>query len=65
MSLTNIFIKVVGVLLILGGIGLLFTAIGAPLGWALTFINPLISVITGALMIGAGIVVIRGGTITA
>lgn len=64
MSLTEILIKVVGVLLLLAGLDLILTSLGAGIFLSLTFISPIISFIVGIILIGVGITIIRNGRLS-
>lgn len=63
MSLSNIVIKVIGVILAIVGVALLLSAVGLNVfGIAL---GPWwVAVLVGVLFLGAGIYIIRGGNIT-
>lgn len=64
MSLSDIVVKIIGVILAVVGLALVLSAVGVNfLGVALN--PPLLAVVVGALLIGAGIFIIRGGNITA
>lgn len=64
MSLSDIVVKVIGVILAIVGLALVLSAVGVNfLGVALN--PPLLAVVVGALLIGAGIFIVRGGNITA
>lgn len=65
MSLSEIFVKVVGVILALVGLALILAAVGVNFLGVSVALNPILEVVVGALMLGAGIFIIRGGTITA
>lgn len=63
MSISNVFIKGIGVIMAIVGLILLLATVGlapikTPLEWYWTLL-------LGALFIGAGVVIVRGGTITA
>lgn len=65
MSLSNLLIKCVGVVLAVVGLALVLSAVGINfLGVALPF-GIFGNLLVGAIFLGAGIIIIRGGTITA
>lgn len=64
MSLSNVFVKILGVVLALVGLFLVLSAVGIG-AYPLKFIDQVWSLVIGALLIGAGIIIVRGGTITA
>lgn len=63
MSVSAILIKIVGIILILAGLALILGAIGITF-FPASFINPLVSIILGVVLIGFGIYIIKGGTPT-
>lgn len=65
MSLSEILIKVVGVILVVIGLALILLTVGVNILGVSGFSNVWLDLIVGALLLGAGIFVIRGGTITA
>lgn len=65
MSLSEVVVKIIGVILALVGLGLILAAIGVNFLGISMGINPILEIVIGALMLGAGIFIIRGGTITA
>jgi hypothetical protein len=63
MSVTEIIIKVIGIVLALVGFALLLSAVGV--GFLGVGLSPWwVSVIVGLLLLGLGIYIIRGGNIT-
>ena len=65
MSISEIIVKVIGVILALVGLAIILSAVGVNfLGVAISM-PPILAIVIGALMLGAGIYIIRGGTITA
>lgn len=65
MSISEVIVKVIGVILALVGLAIILSAVGVNfLGVALSM-PPLLAVVIGALMLGAGIFIIRGGNIVA
>ena len=63
MSLSNILVKIIGMVLALVGLALLLSAVGVNfLGIALA--PWYVAVLVGVLFLGAGIYLIRGGNIT-
>lgn len=65
MSLSDIVVKVIGVILAVVGLALVLSAVGVNLLGVSSSLDPLLSLIIGALLIGAGIFIVRGGNITA
>ena len=65
MSLSEIVVKVIGVILALVGLALILSAVGVNLLGVTLGLHPILVVVVGALLLGAGIYIIRGGTITA
>lgn len=65
MSLSEILIKVVGVILVVIGLALILLTVGVNILGVSGFSSVWLDLIVGALLLGAGIFVIRGGTITA
>ena len=65
MSISAILVKAGGVILFLVGLGLVLAAVGVG-GFGVSSVLPwYISILLGGVLIGAGVVIIRGGTITA
>jgi hypothetical protein len=66
LSLSDIVIKIIGVILAIAGLILILSAVGVNLlGSAVGIGNPLLNIVIGVLLLGAGIFIIRGGNITA
>jgi hypothetical protein len=65
MSLSDIVIKVIGVILAIVGLALVLSAVGVHLFGVVGFTEPILTVVVGAILLGAGIFIIRGGNITA
>jgi hypothetical protein len=65
MSLSEILIKVVGCILVLVGLALVLAGVGVNFLGVSATMPPILEIVIGALFIGAGIFVIRGGSITA
>jgi len=64
LSLSEILIKVGGVVLFIAGIALLLSVVGW--GFApISTLGPLWSIVAGFVFVGAGIYIVRGGTLTA
>lgn len=63
MSLSEILIKLGGIVLFVVGLGLVLGAVGVPF-LGVTFLSPLWSIVAGVIFMGAGIWVVRGGNIT-
>ena len=62
MSVSKIIIVVVGVILAIVGLGLILTSVGVPI---LAALNPWwLGILVGLLLLGAGIYIVRGGSIT-
>lgn len=63
MSITEILIKVVGVVLALVGLGLVLSAVGVSF-----LVSPLspgwVSIVVGLILLAIGIYIVRGGRIT-
>ena len=64
MSISEILIKIGGVILFIVGLGLVLGAVGINF-LAVSFLTPIWSIILGGIFIGAGIIIVRGGTIHA
>lgn len=64
MSLSEIVVKIIGVTLAVVGLALVLSAVGLAF-LPVSFLGPVWSIVLGAILIGAGIIIIRGGTITA
>lgn len=62
MSLSEILIKLGGIVLFVVGLSLVLGAVGMNF-LGVSFINPLFSVVVGVIFIGAGIYLVRGGSI--
>jgi hypothetical protein len=63
MSISNIFVKIVGIILIVVGLALALSAVGISV-LPVAFVNEFWALVVGALFIGAGVVLIKGGNIT-
>lgn len=63
MSLSELLIKLVGIAFTAVGVLLVFTSLGLVIFVPLTIGTPLISFFIGLLLTGAGIAIVRGGTI--
>lgn len=63
MSLSEIVVKLIGLALALVGFALLLTTVGINLGVSVP--NIWWALILGVVLLGAGIYIIRGGTVTA
>lgn len=64
MSISELIVKGVAVLLILGGLALVFGGLGLSIFGSASLGNPVLSVIVGLVLIGIGIFILRGGNIT-
>lgn len=63
MSLSEIIVKVIGIVLAIVGVGLILAAVGINfLGVALP--NVWVDILVGVIFLGAGIYIIRGGNFT-
>lgn len=63
MSITDLFIRMIGFLLALLGFFLVLSAVGISI-ISVSFVNPFFSVILGVILLSVGIWVVRGGNIT-
>lgn len=63
MSLSEILIKLVGIILVVVGLGLILGAVGVSFIGA-SFLNPIASIVVGVVFIGVGIWIIRGGNVS-
>lgn len=66
MSLSDLFIKAIGVVLALAGLALCLAAVGIKIfPVAITGFGIIAAIVVGLLFIGIGIYIIKGGNITA
>lgn len=65
MSISDIIIKALGVILAVVGLALILTVVGVNILGVSTGLSPILSLIVGGLLLGTGIYIVRGGTITA
>lgn len=65
MSISNIIIKVIGVILAVVGLGLVLSILGINFLGISVAMSPISALIIGGLLIGAGIYIVKGGNITA
>ena len=64
MSLSDILVKVLGIILAIVGLGLTLSSVGVSL-FGIASLSPWwLGLLIGLLLIGAGIYIIRGGNIT-
>lgn len=63
MSLSEIVVKLIGLALAIVGFALLLTLVGINILGIATF-NPWLAAILGVVFLGAGIYIIRGGTVS-
>ncbi len=63
MSLSNVIIKIFGLVLAFVGLALLLATVGISI-FGIGFTPPIIEIILGFLFVGAGVVIVRGGNLT-
>lgn len=63
MQLSEVWIKVIGIILSIVGLGLLLAIVGVPL-FGLGLGHWALNLVVGVVLLGAGIYIIRGGTIS-
>ena len=64
MSLTEILVKLIGAVLAIVGLLLLLSVVGIGLGTGVTLPEWWQSLVAGVAFLGAGVYIIRGGTVT-
>lgn len=64
MSLSEMLIKIVGIVLLVVGLALILSLVGVSFFGVSASLEPIWAVVLGVVFIGAGIWIIRGGNIT-
>lgn len=63
MSLSEIVVKIIGVVLALVGFALLLSVVGVDV-FGVHVANVILAIVLGVAFLGAGIYIVRGGTVT-
>lgn len=63
MSVSEMIIKIIGVILAIVGLYILVTAATGLAGAGILSVGLIIALVVGALLIGAGVIIVRGGSI--